>query len=322
MTTKPVLVDLFCCQGGATKGYQDAGFYVIGVDNKPQPRYVGDQFCQMDCIEWLYCFGALRKFKDLPVVAIHASPPCQTHSALKHLATPGKHVDLIDPCRDLLREIGLPYIMENVKGAPLETSVILCGSMFRLATPCGAELERHRLFELWGWDMDEFVPNCEHGWSLSGLTVSLSGEKAYNGNYRADKSRRVLTVTGNSLNDNSVMHKKRRTISVQGTHPRDASLDTKASRAERKVITVAGKQAENSATAPSKRRRTISVTDSTAQQNVERNELRETYTVEEARVAMACPWMTMKGLSQAIPPPYAEFLGRQLFRWLRDHGRI
>lgn len=32
------LLDLFCCAGGAGEGYRLAGFSVLGVDNRPQPK--------------------------------------------------------------------------------------------------------------------------------------------------------------------------------------------------------------------------------------------------------------------------------------------
>lgn len=64
-------------------------------------------------------------------------------------------------------------------------------------------------------------------------------------------------------------------------------------------------------------RRTISVTGSTPQTNVVRNRDRATYSIEEAKAAMGIDWMTMKGLSQAIPPAYAEFIGRQALQVIR-----
>ncbi len=41
--------------------------------------------------------------------------------------------------------------------------------------------------------------------------------------------------------------------------------------------------------------------------------------VAAARAAMGIDWMNRKGLSQAIPPAYAEFIGRQIMAALGGH---
>lgn len=131
MTTRPLLLDLFCGAGGAAMGYYRAGFDVVGIDIKRQPRYPFP-FIQGD---------ALNPPVDLTKFdAIHASPPCQKYSAAtKHLAKMSPK--LIEPMRALLKGSGKPYVMENVPGAPLKWPMMICGLAL------GLKVKRHRLFE-------------------------------------------------------------------------------------------------------------------------------------------------------------------------------
>jgi DNA (cytosine-5)-methyltransferase 1 len=133
------LLDLYCKAGGASKGYADAGFEVVGIDIKKQKRYPFE-FIQADCLEILQDLDYLRTFD-----VIAASPPCQTHSRTKHLrdaqgGTTTK-IDLIPQTREALIASGKPYVIENVPGAPLIKPVQFCGSSF------GLKVRRHRLFE-------------------------------------------------------------------------------------------------------------------------------------------------------------------------------
>ena len=133
---RPRLLDLFCGAGGCTKGYQRVGFYVVGVDKNEQPRYCGDDFVQGDAL----CF--LEQWGTSGFDAIHASPPCQAFTAYRRTGNVGEYPDLIAPVRDLLNATGLPWVIENVDGAPLaEDALMLCGSMFDL------DVRRHRFFE-------------------------------------------------------------------------------------------------------------------------------------------------------------------------------
>lgn len=148
--TRPLILDLYCGAGGAAKGYYDAGFDVLGVDSIPQNRYPY-RFVNMDALEFME--RQLTSKYPYDIVAIHASPPCQHYSKTKFMNPDriGSHPDLIEPTRELLIKTGLPYIIENVMGAPLINPVKLCGSHFNLTTiwePHGTVgLRRHRLFE-------------------------------------------------------------------------------------------------------------------------------------------------------------------------------
>jgi DNA (cytosine-5)-methyltransferase 1 len=131
---KPRLLDLFSGAGGCARGYQLAGFHVTGVDNRQQPRYVGDAFILGDALD--YCAEHGHEYD-----AIHASPPCQAYTSLGSLHKHKTYPDLLAPTRDALVSTGKPWVIENVVGAPLRGYVQLCGAMF------GLRVYRHRRFE-------------------------------------------------------------------------------------------------------------------------------------------------------------------------------
>lgn len=133
--SRPRLLDLFCCAGGAGEGYRRAGFDVTGVDIDPQPHNP-HPFIQADALkldpEFIASFDA-----------IHASPPCQSYSDLaKRNGNGHMWPRLIEPVRAMLIRSGKPYVIENVEGAPMLNPTVLCGTMFK-----GLRVLRHRLFE-------------------------------------------------------------------------------------------------------------------------------------------------------------------------------
>jgi DNA (cytosine-5)-methyltransferase 1 len=144
--SKPRLLDLFCCAGGAGMGYAQAGFDVVGVDINPQPRYPFE-FVQADAL------GLSHEFLGL-FDAIHASPPCQAYSNAQRLRQ-NEHPDLIAQVRGMLLRTGAPYVIENVPGSPLApTATVLCGSMFP-----ELRVYRHRWFET-NWSCEQPPLTC------------------------------------------------------------------------------------------------------------------------------------------------------------------
>ncbi len=156
----PVLIDFFCCGGGASKGYADAGFSVYGVDNAPQPHYPYPfrRESALDVLDDLLAGRAVyfvgredsRWITLDDVAAFVGSPPCQGHTSLRH-RTGKTYLDLIPDTRERFQASGKPWIIENVVGAPLVDPVRLCGTMFDLGATCldgvYRQLRRHRLFE-------------------------------------------------------------------------------------------------------------------------------------------------------------------------------
>lgn len=127
-------------------GYWRAGFDVVGVDINPQPNYPFE-FHQADALT----------FPVDGFDAIHASPPCQQFTVYnnnrKHVR--GDHPNFIPQTRAKLIASGLPYVIENVPGAPLLAPIRLCGTSFP-----PLEVRRHRLFES---NIAIIPPPCNHG---------------------------------------------------------------------------------------------------------------------------------------------------------------
>jgi DNA (cytosine-5)-methyltransferase 1 len=208
------------------------------VDIKPQPRYPFE-FHQADALTF-----PINGF-DM----VHASPPCQAYTSLKSMWNRREHLDLVSAIREKTKASELPYVIENVPGAPLVAPVILCGSMFKLGCE-GAELRRHRLFE--SSLRISFPCDCNHGWSGdNSATIGVFGHAG------GCSSRQTYCVIG-----------------VYGGHGRD------------------------------RRRRKNG----------------QHFPTSAMRTAMGIDWMTGTELSQAIPPAYTEYIGRQLMDALKNNG--
>lgn len=152
-------------------GYHRAGFDVVGVDLSAKVgKHFPFEFHEGDAMTW-----PLDGFD-----AIHASPPCQDHSALSALV--GTHGTgwMLDATRTRLAAHGGLWIVENVATAKLPTSMMLCGSMFGLRT------YRHRRFEIADGPMLSIPSHPKHrvrtstkkrmtDWA-AGMNVSVTGD--------------------------------------------------------------------------------------------------------------------------------------------------
>jgi DNA (cytosine-5)-methyltransferase 1 len=173
MQAKLKCLDLFCKQGGVSRGLADAGFEPVGVDINPQPLYpytfiqADAMTCSLDGYDFYW-----------------ASPPCQLFSNLKALAR--RHYDdLIEPIRSRLLATGKPFVIENVPGSPLRNPILLCVTMF------GLKVKRHRLFECHPTIYPLLPPHACRG--KAGFTNSTRGISAFK--HKA----KLICVTGHNF---------------------------------------------------------------------------------------------------------------------------
>ena len=206
---------MFCGAGGASMGYFRAGFNdITGIDIAPQKNYPFE-FVLNDAMEYAANHGREYDF-------IHASPPCQAYSiASRGNRNAGKkYLDLLAATRNILQSIGVPWVIENVPGAPMRPDFKICGCQV------GLQLRRQRWFETsWG------------GFDLS---------------YPHHHTGPVVSVVGH------------------GT--------------------------------PTWVRRQLGFNP----------------TIKQYREAMGIDWMNRGELSQAIPPAYTEYIGKQALRFIKE----
>lgn len=149
MHVPEIVFDGCCGEGGAARGYAEAGHHVIGVDSNPRCR---DGYLRSGAAEFI-CADVLEVLADVSFMSqftfAHYSPPCQHYSRMCRCRPElrARYPDLITPGRPLLNALQLPYVIENVGDARpwLRSPVTLC-----MWGHFGRETYRHRLFEAGG----------------------------------------------------------------------------------------------------------------------------------------------------------------------------
>jgi hypothetical protein len=151
-------LDLYCCAGGATRGLQQAGFRVTGVDHNDRSTYCGDEFVQADTIHYLREIirtGEIHRF-----VLIGASPPCQQRCTLTRGTNTARgwgrdHPQFVPPTRELLLAAGVPFYIEQPSNHAglIRVDLTLCTDMFEVGPP--PWVQRHRDFEIHGFSVEQ-----------------------------------------------------------------------------------------------------------------------------------------------------------------------
>jgi DNA (cytosine-5)-methyltransferase 1 len=169
------MIDLFCGAGGASAGYSRSGLFksIVGVDIDDHSDNYPFRFVRGDLTERE---NLLQFIKAETPDFIHASPPCQAYSWAAKRWADVERVDLVAYTRVLLDEIGIPYVIENVQGAPLINPVRLCGQMF------GLNVIRHRLFECGGFSISE-PEHLKHKLPIKRLARDGSGRTVQRSQY-------------------------------------------------------------------------------------------------------------------------------------------
>mmetsp|Transcript_66296 Transcript_66296/g.198036 ORF Transcript_66296/g.198036 Transcript_66296/m.198036 type:complete len:2091 (+) Transcript_66296:2828-9100(+) len=153
------------------------GSVAFGVDCVQRDRYAirfgAETFHLGDALDRELLRSLIRRYRPTLVVA---SPPCQGSSTATFGNAPSRAPHLISETRDLLRELGVLFVIENVRGAAAEMRgplLVLRGNQFGLRT------DRTRLFEPGGGLQLEHDPELERLGARLRLHCCLGGKARY-----------------------------------------------------------------------------------------------------------------------------------------------
>ena len=167
------VLDLFCGGGGASMGmYQAGAEHITGIDIEYQPEYPGNDLFSAASFDFIMSdFWHIDPDWMQNFDFIWASPPCQAYSYAGHRWRNAgkKYDDLVSKTRRLLHWSGVPFVIENVVGAPIRKDLTLCGEMFSL------KVIRHRIFEIVGFECAQPEHIKHRGTCIDGFYVTVAG---------------------------------------------------------------------------------------------------------------------------------------------------
>lgn len=166
-------------------GLHRAGFDVTGVDIRPQPHYPF-RFIQADALTPPV---DLRDFDF-----IWASPPCQAYSWSARRWRDVERADLVEPTRAMLTASGVPFVIENVVGAPIRVDLALTGLMF------GLGVIRRRHFETSFYCLAPVQPT-KVGTVRGGQFVTVAGHGGDNAKGRGSRAAKQAAMGIDWMND-------------------------------------------------------------------------------------------------------------------------
>ena len=284
-------------------GYHRAGFdEIVGVDTEPQPHYPFE-FVQADALEYLAEHG-----HDYD--AIHASPPCQGYSIMHNLPwLRGREYPLlIKPTRDLMIHVGKPWVLENVMGAKWG-----CKNLENISRLIGYDITDHGMKANWLCGTMFGLPFYRHRLFATNWMWLAPGHPKH-------KSQRPRGITSDSRGRGITEQVVANPVNSEWRQYHDGALNIKPGyeKVPFSYPTIVGERLRANGRPKDSKIGLSNGMPKTQLANWQNGAQGNGVGIGHAKgwrlaaEAMGIDWMKRDELTQAIPPAYTEFIGRQL----------